>query len=170
MRWIELIATDDQSGDVLDYGCGIGADVTYYRSQGLDADGFDPHEPFGYPKPQRQFRIVTLIYVLNVLPTRFDRLDALRAAAAFLVNGGRLVVATRSPSAVRAAASRGGWHACGDGYISNERRSMFQHGMDRDEIRVLGECIGLRRAETLPIISGASVIALTNQHEGLGSE
>ena len=38
-----------QFGDLLDYGCGIGADVTYYLNHGLDAKGYDPHPPSATP-------------------------------------------------------------------------------------------------------------------------
>ena len=47
-RWLAFAPGSEQSGDLLDYGCGTGADVTYYRNQGLDAEGYDPHPPFGY--------------------------------------------------------------------------------------------------------------------------
>lgn len=40
-RWIAVAPVDEQFGDLLDYGCGIGADVTYYLNQGLDAKGYD---------------------------------------------------------------------------------------------------------------------------------
>ena len=56
---------------VLDYGCGRGADVNYFRSLGIDAGGYDPHAPFGFAEsPTGVFMVVTLIFVLNVLPDR----------------------------------------------------------------------------------------------------
>ena len=96
------------SASILDYGCGTGADVTHYRNLGLDAEGYDIHQPFGYADlPRRQFRVVTLIFVLNVLPTARERLEVLRRAASFLAPAGLLVVAARSTSAIRAAARTG---------------------------------------------------------------
>jgi hypothetical protein len=69
-RWIVLTPVDTQFGDLLDYGCGTGADVRHYRNQGLDAEGYDIHPAFGYADlPRRQFRVVALIFVLNVLPS-----------------------------------------------------------------------------------------------------
>ena len=110
-----LAQDSEQSGDLLDYGCGTGADVKYYLNQGLDAEGYDPHPPFGYADlPRRQFRAVTLIFVLNVLPTAPERREVLRRAASFLASAGLLVVATRSTSAIRAAAHKGGWRAWND--------------------------------------------------------
>ena len=78
-----------------------------------------------------------LIFVLNVLPTAPERLEVLRCAASFLAPAGLLVVAARSTSAIRAAARKGSWRAGNDGFISDERRSMFQHGMDDQEIQEL---------------------------------
>jgi SAM-dependent methyltransferase len=162
-RWIALPPVDEQSGDLLDYGCGTGADVTHYRGVGLDAEGYDPHPPFGYADlPRRQFRIVMLIFVLSVLPTASERLEVLGRAASFLAPGGRLVVAARSASAIRDAARRGRWRVWGDGFVSHEGRSTFQHGMDDREIRELGAGVGLRPAEALPRVAGASLVAFTN--------
>jgi hypothetical protein len=162
-RWIDLAPVDAQFGDLLDYGCGTGADVTHYLNLGLDAQGYDIHRPFGYADlPRRQFRVVTLIYVLNVLPTAPERQEVLRRAAAFLAPAGHMVVATRSASAIRNAARRGDWRARNDGFVSDERRLTFQHGMDGQEIQKLGAGVGLRPADVLPRVSGASLVAFVN--------
>jgi hypothetical protein len=137
--------------------------VTYYRNPGLDAEGYDPHQPFGYADlPRRQFRVVTLIFVLNVLPTAPERLEVLRCAGAFLAPAGLLIVATRSTSALRDAARHGRWRSWNDGFVSHEGRSTFQHGMDDQEIQELGASVGLRPAEALPRVAGASLVAFTN--------
>ncbi|GGW80722.1 hypothetical protein GCM10010350_76850 [Streptomyces galilaeus] len=53
---------------ILDHGCG-GADVAHYRSAGLEAEGFDPYDDFGWPRPkQAGFDLVASMFVLNVLP------------------------------------------------------------------------------------------------------
>ena len=106
---------------VLDYGCGRGADVNYFRSLGIDAVGYDPHAPFGFAEsPTGLFMVVTLIFVLNVLPTVEARLEVMRGAAARLAPEGVLIVATRSSAAVRSEAARNGWRAWGDGFVSHE--------------------------------------------------
>jgi hypothetical protein len=162
-RWIDLAPVDGQFGDLLDYGCGTGADVTYYRDLGLDAEGYDIHRPFGYTDlPRRQFRVVTVIFVLNVLPTAPERLEVLRRAAAFLAPAGRMVVAVRSASAIRDAARGGGWRPRNDGFVSHEGRLTFQHGMDGPEIQKLGAGVGLRPADALPRVAGASLVAFVN--------
>ena len=55
---------------VLDYGCGYGQDLKYYKEAGLKAYGYDPHEEFGFPMPKRKekYDVVVLNYVLNVIP------------------------------------------------------------------------------------------------------
>lgn len=50
---------------------------------------------------------------------------------------------------------------CEDGFISHERRSTFQHGMDADEILRLAEMLGLRAQRPLPSVGDASLAALT---------
>ena len=109
-RWIARSQVDEQFGDLLDYGCGTGADVKYYLNQGLDAEGYDPHAPFGYAElPRRRFRVATLIFVLNVLPTAPERLEVLHRAASFLAPASLLVVAARSACAIRDDARDGCW-------------------------------------------------------------
>jgi Methyltransferase domain len=84
---------------VLDHGCGRGSDVDHYRAAGLDADGWDPHLGFGWTaKHDREYDLVTNIFVLNVLPDPWQRIQALQHAAQFVRSGGSLFVVTRSPA------------------------------------------------------------------------
>jgi hypothetical protein len=107
--------------------------------------------------------VVTLIFVLNVLPTVEDRLEAMRQAIARLAPDGVLIVAARSSAAVRSEAARRGWRAWGDGFVSHEGRGTFQHGMDPDEIVGLGEMLGLRSQWPLPTVRDASLVALARR-------
>lgn len=101
---------------VLDHGCGRGADVAHYRAAGLAADGYDPHEGFGWPRPERDgYDLVTQMFVLNVLPDPRARIRALQDAAAFVRPGGHVVVVTRSPEEITKAAASGSWTAHHDG-------------------------------------------------------
>jgi hypothetical protein len=154
--------------DVLDYGCGRGADVKYFRSLGIDADGYDPYAPFGFAEcPAGLFMVVTLIFVLNVLLTVGARVEVMRAAAARLAPKGVLIVATRSTADIRRAAARKGWRARGDGFVY-ERRRTFQHGMDAEEIVGLGEMLGLRSQRPLPIVRDTSLVALSRRTPTMG--
>ena len=160
--FIERVVAEGARGPsvraVLDYGCGRGADVDYFRSLGMDAVGYDPHAPFGFAEsPTGLFMVVTLIFVLNVLPTVEARLEVLREAAVRLAPDGVLLVATRSSAAVRNEAARRAWRACGDGFVSHEGRGTFQHGMDIEELAGLGEMLGLRTQGPLPTVRDASL-------------
>ncbi|MFC9595810.1 methyltransferase domain-containing protein [Streptomyces sp. NPDC056944] len=140
---------------VLDHGCGRGADVAHYRSAGLDAEGFDPHDGFGWPRPERSgFDLVTSMFVLNVLPDPWQRIQALKDAASFARPGGHVVVVTRSPEEITKAAADGGWTAHHDGFWSSQSKGTFQRGIDSDEITALARQAGLVPAAdtlTLPL-------------------
>ncbi|MFD8258743.1 methyltransferase domain-containing protein [Streptomyces griseoluteus] len=106
---------------LLDHGCGRGADVAHYRSAGLDADGYDPHSDFGWPRPERGgYDLVTQAFVLNVLPNPWERVRALQDAASFVRPGGHVLVVTRSPEEITKAAATGGWARHQDGFWSSE--------------------------------------------------
>jgi diadenosine tetraphosphate (Ap4A) HIT family hydrolase len=52
-------------GNVLDYGCGFGKDVSFLNSRKINAVGFDP---FYFPDlPTKKFDTIICFYVLNVL-------------------------------------------------------------------------------------------------------
>ncbi|MFY4719392.1 methyltransferase domain-containing protein [Streptomyces sp. LaBMicrA B280] len=129
---------------VLDHGCGHGADVTHYRSSGLDAEGFDPHDGFGWPRPRRAgFDLVTSMFVLNVLPDPWRRIQALEDAASFVRPGGHVVVVARSPEEITKAAADGGWTPHHDGFWSSLSKGTFQRGIAPDEIIALARRAGL---------------------------
>lgn len=52
-------------GRVLDFGCGLGADVNFLRSNQVDAIGYDPYYVPAYPTGK--FDTILCHYVLNVL-------------------------------------------------------------------------------------------------------
>src|ERR1700693_4612138 len=60
---------------ILDFGCGVGRDVLFYRASGFIASGYDPHEAFGWSKiPNEQFDFVSCLFVFNVIATPEERL------------------------------------------------------------------------------------------------
>ncbi|MGW1641477.1 methyltransferase domain-containing protein [Streptomyces lavendulae] len=147
---------------VLDHGCGRGADVAHYRAAGLEADGYDPHEGFGWPRPKKSgFDLVTQMFVLNVLPDPWARIRALQDAAAFVRPGGHLVVVTRSPEEITKAAAAGRWTAHHDGYWSSEGKGTFQRGISAVETTALAQHAGLApvAGASLPL-PGVSYILL----------
>lgn len=149
---------------VLDHGCGRGVDVAHYRSAGLDAEGFDPHDDFGWPRPERTgFDLVTSMFVLNVLPDPWQRIQALRDAASFARPGGHVLVVTRSPEEIAKAAMDGNWTAHHDGFWSSQSKGTFQRGIAPSEITALACRVGLipaRGTPTLPL-SGVCHAVLT---------
>lgn len=133
---------------VLDHGCGRGADIAHYRSHGLTADGFDPHEAFGWPRPaHRGYDLVTSMFVLNVLSDPWERIRALRDAASYARPGGHVVVVTRSPEEIAKSAAERGWRPHHDGYWSSVSRRTFQRGIGVDEITALARRAGLVPAD-----------------------
>jgi hypothetical protein len=144
---IEVLTTKLGIHTLLDHGCGRGSDLAYYRAHGLDADGYDPHPGFQRTnEPKRAYDFVTQVFVLNVLPDPWQRIQALRHAAQFLRPGGHLLSVTRSPSDIRTRAAASGWHAHHDGYWSSESKGTFQKGISAEEITALARLAGLEPA------------------------
>ncbi|MEV0875879.1 MULTISPECIES: endonuclease/exonuclease/phosphatase family protein [Streptomyces] len=139
---------------VLDHGCGRGTDVAHYHSAGLEAEGFDPHDDFGWPRPERTgFDLVTSMFVLNVLPDPWQRIQALKDVASFARPGGHVVVVTRSPEEIAKAAADGGWTAHHDGFWSSQSKGTFQRGIDPGEITALARRAGLVPAAGAPVLT-----------------
>jgi SAM-dependent methyltransferase len=138
---------------VLDHGCGRGADIAHYRSHHLDADGFDPHDGFGWPRPHRRdYDLVTSMFVLNVLPDPWQRIQALQDAASFTRPGGHVVVVTRSPDEIAKAATDGRWSPHQDGFWSSRSKGTFQRGIDSAEITALARWASLIPAPDAPAL------------------
>ncbi|MGH8882734.1 MAG: methyltransferase domain-containing protein, partial [Stackebrandtia sp.] len=142
---------------VLDHGCGRGSDVDHYRAAGLDADGWDPHPGFGWTaKHGRQYDLVANIFVLNVLPDPWQRIQALQHATQFVRPGGFLFVVTRSPADIDPRAASANWPSHQDGYWSNGARGTFQKGISTEEIIALGRRAGLEPAAEQALLTGSS--------------
>ncbi len=142
---------------VLDHGCGRGSDVDHYRAAGLDADGWDPYPGFGWTaKHDRQYDLVANIFVLNVLPDPWQRIQALQHATQFVRPGGSLFVVTRSPADIDPRAASANWSSHQDGYWSNEARGTFQKGISTEEIIALGRRAGLEPAAEQALLTGSS--------------
>ena len=129
---------------ILDFGCGWGDDVAFYAGHGFKAVGYDRESKFGCDaRPKQSFDLVTVVFVINVLPTPNDRLEAIIEAAEHVKPGGHLLVAARSDAAIKAEAQKGHWAVFSDGFLSDARKKTFQKGITRDEIAWLFGKIGL---------------------------
>jgi hypothetical protein len=129
---------------VLDFGCAYGVDAEFYREQGLDAHGYDVEPQFGRADmPEGVFDLVTVVYVVNVLPTLNDRLNVIRLAAEKVNAGGYLLVVARSESAIAREAQRGKWKPFSDGWISSLDKGTFQKGIPHSELAWLLGAVGM---------------------------
>ncbi len=149
---------------ILDFGCGRGADVEFYKSQGLNAEGWDPHRPFGYGvRPNGLFDVIVCAFVLNVLPNPYERIKALEDALSFLKNDGMLVAATRSPESIKNEGTHKKWERHNDGYWSSGERGTFQKGIGVNEISRMIKRLGYRihaSTESLKPIQDAVVVVI----------
>ena len=146
---LEILAPKLSVGSILDYGCGRGADIAHYRKAGLRADGYDPYPAFGWarqPTLTVGYDLVTLVFVLNVLPNPWERVLVLRQAATHLRPGGHMLVVTRSPRDIQTRAAQAGWSRHNDGYWSSQRKQTFQRGISEAEIEWLAGRVGLSAA------------------------
>lgn len=125
---------------ILDFGCGVGRDVAFYSEHGYEAQGFDPHTPFGFAtKPAGTFELVTCLFVFNVIAELQERQAVSRELVRYVSTGGLLVVASRSPRAIASEASTKNWIPYRDGYLSSPTRGTFQRGISSEEIKALVE-------------------------------
>lgn len=144
---------------VLDHGCGRGSDVEHYRAAGLDVSGWDPHPGFGQTaEPDRQYDLVANVFVLNVLPDPWQRIQALQHAARFVRPGGHLFVVTRSPADIDPRAAATNWPAHHDGYWSSEAKGTFQKGIPAEEIIALAQWAGLRPVGEQALLAGSPAV------------
>ena len=143
-RSIEKSCRQEGVRSVLDYGCGRGADVEFYRRIGLVADGYDPHPSFGWhAQPRGTYDLITVIFVLNVLPDPWQRVKVLRNASEHLAQNGSMLVVCRSPSSIEHIAGSRRWPRHNDGYWSSERKGTFQRGISSQELLLMAGRMGL---------------------------
>lgn len=160
------------SASLLDFGCGHGRDVDFYNENGFDTIGYDEHEPFGFLETdQRDFDIVTLTYVLNVIPKWGTRVAALRAAKSRMRDDGIMVITVRSPTEIRRHARNKKWTPHLGGFWSHEPRGTFQAPIERSTLLKYADLAGLCRHildnEVATIMSRAVHILLAKKGRGL---
>lgn len=87
-----LLSSGLITGRVLDFGCGLGQDVQFLRSQGIDATGYDPY--YAPEIPVGKFDTILCLYVLNVLLPE-EQAHVLMAVSEFLKESGHAYFAVR---------------------------------------------------------------------------
>jgi SAM-dependent methyltransferase len=129
---------------ILDFGCGRGIDIPFYKKSGYDAVGYDPYPPFGFSEyPLGRFDTVIIAFVLNVIPGNGNRIAVIKRASEFLDNGGSMILVARSKIAVEKQAIKGAWERHRDGYWSSKKRGMFQRGLSKEELKNLAKAANL---------------------------
>jgi SAM-dependent methyltransferase len=120
---------------ILDYGCGRGADVAYYKENGYVVGGYDNHSPFGFSnKPIGKFDLITINYVLNVLANPYERYLVLKEASQYLKENGYMLVTARSVFEIEKEAQTKNWPIYSDGYWSSTSKRTFQKGIPESEM------------------------------------
>jgi len=126
---LDVYASGVLAGPVLDFGCGVGADVAWLREEGIKAEGYDPNTTEFKKFPRRKFKTVLCTYVLNVVQAPKE---VLVAAWERVAVGGCLFVTCRSDTDVNYAARKGGWLAIGKGWVNS--RGSYQKGYTEKEL------------------------------------
>jgi DNA phosphorothioation-associated putative methyltransferase len=131
----------DGSKSVFDYGCGRGDDLRGLRENNITAGGWDPH--FAPDDAKQQAQLVNLGFVINVIESIDERIDAIRGAYA-LAN--ELLVISAMLANQEAVTGT----PYGDGVLTS--RNTFQKYYTQGELRhFIGEVLG---EEPIPVGPG----------------
>lgn len=79
-------------GDTLDYGCGLGSDVSLLKEKGINITGYDPY--YFPEKPTEKYDTIICFYVLNVLMQE-EQSDVIMEISALLKPNGKAYFAVR---------------------------------------------------------------------------
>jgi hypothetical protein len=112
-------------GNVLDYGCGRGADVEFLKANGKEVTGYDPHwQP---TLPEGKFQTVLCTFVLNVI-TEEEQKELLVRLGQLVANDGDIFIAVRRDIPKEGAKGRDcvqRYVECPDGYHYIYKNSSF---------------------------------------------
>ena len=134
-------------GSMLDFGAGKSIDIKYWKKEaGIDEanlKAYDDYEQPGFSgrgsRPDRQFELVTVIFVLNVVATDKERIEILNDAMQYVKPDGYIFIATRSKKDIANAVKRGNnWKEISPGaWVSDPRKNTIQCGVDDQDIQSL---------------------------------
>jgi len=113
------------SGNILDYGCGKGADVTFLKKQGLSVTGYDPHYCPEFNK-SKKYDVVLCNYVINVIPHKTERRELIRNLLKACKVMGIVIITARPIREIEYNANRSNWTPVKDGFKT--KRGTFQKG------------------------------------------
>lgn len=123
---------------ILDYGCGYGADVSFYKNYASYVAGYDPHPKFGYEwSYDKKYDLITCTYVLNAIPDQADRLIALHNMMCLLNKGGCIFIAVRHKNEIESIAKKKSWKKYKDGYYTGNSKKTFQCGFSKRKLKCL---------------------------------
>ena len=131
-------------GSMLDFGAGKSIDSECWTEKtGAIAQAYDQFEQPQFPgrgsRPDRQFELVTIIFVLNVVETDQKRIEILNDAMKYVMPDGYIFIATRSKKDIANAVKRGNnWKEISLGaWVSDPRKNTIQCGVDDQDIQSL---------------------------------
>jgi hypothetical protein len=131
-------------GSMLDFGAGKSIDSECWKKEtGCNEQAYDEYEQPGFPgrgiRPDRQFELVTVIFVLNVKETEEERIEILNDAMQYVMPDGYIFIATRSKKDIANAVKKGkNWTKLPSGaYVSDPRKKTIQCGVDDQDIQNL---------------------------------
>ena len=142
---------------ILDFGSGKSHDAEIWAQQtGAFSIGWDPYPHPGFEhrtqRPSSVFDLVTVNFVLNILDSDQERMDALIDAANFVAPGGLLWISTRSVNIVNKDGWKKGWGQTINGsWISSPAKGTVQFGMDDVHIIDLARRAGLQNLVAQPL-------------------
>jgi hypothetical protein len=133
-------------GSMLDFGAGKSIDSDCWSKEtGAIAQAYDQYEQPQFPgrgdRPNRQFELVTVIFVLNVVSTDQERIEILNDAMQYVMPNGYIFIATRSKKEIERARTRSEkkinkWQKLQSGaYVSDPRKNTIQFGVDNQDIQ-----------------------------------
>jgi DNA phosphorothioation-associated putative methyltransferase len=125
-------------GKVLDYGCGRGTDVEYFRKHSTIAVGYDPGQAAWAWPPQGKYDFVQCAFVLNVIEDPAERVDVLKRIKGHLKAKGRALIAVRGAGDLKVKKT---WEPRGDGWRTPA--NTFQRAFTRDELERICRKAGL---------------------------
>ena len=153
----EHVIVPRKFNSVLDWGCGKGRDVIFFKESGLRVMGYDPYYATVKPKLSPKYDCVMITYVLNTIETLDLRLRCLREARSYLRRDGRMMISVSSRSEIDKEAEKANWTASGDGWLTG--KNTFQHGLDIAELVDLTKKAGLTPITCAKLSNGLMLAA-----------